>query len=211
LLWLMLNFKMIECATGYRPDLWAIPFVAAIILVMAAWALGGVGSGRIHPVLVTYLLLVVAFDQMLSPTAVLQRHRGFTGDLAKAAAPAPPAHAYMKDGYLKTPHVEGADALQLEPAAARLLAFTSGQKRPGRSWVSLESLLRDDMPPLEDLIIGGQPGPIGGTCAVSIIIGGLFLLYRGIIDFRVPLCVFAGAFAAFFILPVPLLITDDGP
>jgi electron transport complex protein RnfD len=117
----------------------------------------------------------------------------------------------MKDGYLKTPHVEGADALQLEPAAARLLAFTSGQKRPGRSWVSLESLLRDDMPPLEDLIIGGQPGPIGGTCAVSIIIGGLFLLYRGIIDFRVPLCVFAGAFAAFLILPVPLLITDDGP
>ena len=63
----------------------------------------------------------------------------------------------------KTPHVDGVDALQLEPASIRLHAFTSGQKRPGRSWLSLESLLRDEMPPLEDLIIGGQPGPIGGT------------------------------------------------
>src|SRR4051812_3318394 len=106
LLWLMLPGHLLAGAPGYRPDLWAIPFVAAIILVMAAWALGGVGSGRIHPGLVTYLLLVVAFDQMLSPSAVLQRPGGFTGDLAKAAPPAPPAHAYMKDGYLKTPHVE---------------------------------------------------------------------------------------------------------
>jgi electron transport complex protein RnfD len=117
----------------------------------------------------------------------------------------------MKEGYLKTPHVEGADALLLEPAAARLFAYTSGQKRPGRSWASLESLLRDEMPPLEDLIIGGQPGPIGATCAVAIIIGGLFLLYRGVIDFRVPVSIFVGAFVALLTLPIPIRITDNGP
>jgi Na+-transporting NADH:ubiquinone oxidoreductase subunit NqrB len=160
-------------------------------------------------VLVTYLLLIAAFDQMMVPGAVLQRHRSFTGDLAKAAPPAPPARAYMKEGYLKTPHVDDADALQLEPAATRLLAFTSGQKRPGRSWLSLESLLRDEMPPLEDLIIGGQPGPIGATCAVAVIIGGLFLLYRGIIDFRVPLCIFVAAFVAFVSLPIPIIIKES--
>jgi electron transport complex protein RnfD len=117
----------------------------------------------------------------------------------------------MKEGYLQTPPLEGGDALQLEPAAQRLLAFTAGQKRPGRSWLSLESLLRDEMPPLEDLIIGGQPGPIGGTCAVAIIIGGLFLLYRGMIDFRVPVCVLAGALLALLSLPIPLFIKEDGP
>jgi Na+-translocating ferredoxin:NAD+ oxidoreductase RnfD subunit len=212
LLWMMLPAHLLTEGSGtWLFDTWPIPIVGSILLVICTWLLGGVGSGRIHPVLVTYLLLVVAFEQMLVPGAVLQRHRAFTGDLAKAAPPTLPEHAYMKEGYLKTPHVEGADALQLEPASIRLHAFTSGQKRPGRSWLSLESLLRDEMPPLEDLIIGGQPGPIGGTCAVAIIIGGLFLLYRGIIDFRVPMFVFVGAFIALLTLPVPILIRDDGP
>ena len=267
LLWLMLPAHLCAGPVNGRNDLWAIPVVAAVILVIAMWLLGGVGFGRIHPLLVTYLLLVIAFDQLLVPVAVLQRHRSITGDLARAAppatavnaymkegylktphvdgadalllviafdqllvpvavlqrhrsitgdlaraaAPSTSANAYIKEGYLKTPHVEGADALRLEPSEARLLAYTSGQKRPGRSWASLESLLRDDLPPLEDLIIGGQPGPIGGTCAVAVIIGGLYLLYRGIIDFRVPLAAFAGAFVALLTLPVPIRITDDGP
>jgi Na+-translocating ferredoxin:NAD+ oxidoreductase RnfD subunit len=211
LLWLMLPAHLLAGTVNGRNDLWAIPVVAAVILVIAMWLLGGVGFGRIHPLLVTYLLLVIAFDQLLVPVAVLQRHRSITGDLARAAPPATTVNAYVKEGYLKTPHVDGADALLLEPAETRLLAYTSGQKRPGRSWASLESLLRDELPPLEDLIIGGQPGPIGGTCAVAIIIGGLYLLYRGIIDFRVPLAAFAGAFVALLTLPVPIRITDDGP
>jgi len=206
LLWLMLPAHLL-----IEPGLWPIAVAAPILLVVLTWLLGGVGSGRIHPTVATYLLLVVAFESMLVPTAVLQRHRSFSGDLARAAPPMPPAHAYMKDGYLKTPHVPGADALTLEPASIRLFAFTSGQKRPGRSWISIEALLRDELPPLEDLIIGGQPAPIGAACAVAVIIGGLFLLYRGIIDFRVPLAIFAGAFIAFLTLPVPIRITDDGP
>ena len=48
-------------------------------------------------------------------------------------------------------------------------------------------LLRDRMPPLEDLIVGGQPAPVGLGSGVAVIIGGLFLLYRGLIDFRIPL------------------------
>jgi Na+-translocating ferredoxin:NAD+ oxidoreductase RnfD subunit len=211
LLWLMLPAHLLGASAGTRVQLWAIPVSAALLLVINMWLLGGVGSGRIHPVLVTYLFLVVGFESLLVPTAVLQRHRTFSGDLAKAAPPSPPAHAYMKEGYLQTPRLPGADALQLEPAAQRLIGFTSGQKRPGRSWLSLESLLRDEMPPLEDLIIGGQPGPIGGTCAVAVIIGGLFLLYRGMIDFRVPVCVLAGALIALLSLPIPLLIKEDGP
>jgi Na+-translocating ferredoxin:NAD+ oxidoreductase RnfD subunit len=211
LLWLMLPAHLMGGRTIAQAGAWAIPVCASILLVMANWLLGGVGAGRIHPVLVTYFLLVVAFDPMLSPVAVLQRHRIFSGDLSRAALPSPPAHAYIKEGYLKTPPVEGADALLLEPAGGRLLAFTSGQRRPGRSWLTLESLLRDEMPPLEDLIIGGQPGPIGATCAVAIIIGGLFLLYRGIIDFRVPVFVFVGALVALLTLPIPVLIKDGRP
>lgn len=212
LLWLMLPAHLFNTATPtFRYDLWPIPIAAAILLVIMLWLLGGVGSGRIHPVLVTYLLVVAIFDPLLSPASVLQRNRLFTGDIASAAPPAPPAHAYIKDGYLRTTHLNGYDALQVEPAQARLLSFTSGAKRPGRSWLSLESLLRDEMPPLEDLVIGAQPGPSGATCAVALIIGGLFLLYRGVIDFRVPLLAIIGAYIAWIALPIPVLIREAGP
>jgi Na+-translocating ferredoxin:NAD+ oxidoreductase RnfD subunit len=212
LLWLMLPAHLLNGPfTWLFDEVWPIPIAAGLLLVILMWLLGGVGSGRIHPVVVTFLLLMVAFEPMMAPTAVLQRHRSLTGDLANALPPPQPSHAYMKEGYLKTERVAGADALLLEPAAKRLHDFTSGQKRPGRSWLSLESLLRDEMPPLEDLIIGGQPGPIGATCAVAVIIGGLFLLYRGIIDFRVPLAILVGAFVALLALPIPLFIKEDGP
>ncbi|HYE19512.1 MAG TPA: RnfABCDGE type electron transport complex subunit D [Tepidisphaeraceae bacterium] len=212
LLWLVLPAHLLANAgPGQRVDPWPIPIAASVLLVIMMWLLGGVGSGRIHPVLATYLLTVALFESLLAPTAVLQRDRLFLGDVTRAAAPLTPAHAYNKDGYLKTPAVPGNDALLLDPPASRLTSFTSGSRRPGRAWLSLESLLRDEMPPLEDLIIGGHPAPIGAACAVAVIIGGLYLLYRGVIDFRVPLCILIGAYVALVLLPVPTLIRDSGP
>jgi Na+-translocating ferredoxin:NAD+ oxidoreductase RnfD subunit len=217
LLWLMLPPHLVSDSgrLGLRFDTWPIPIAGAILLVVLTWLLGGAGSGRIHPVLATFLLLTVMFerprteDAMLAPTAVLQRHRLFFGDVTRSGKPHTPA--YTKEGYLGALPVANVDALRLDPAAARLLAFTSGQQRPGRSWLSLESLLRDEMPPLEDLIIGGHPGAVGATCAVAVIIGGLFLLYRGVIDFRVPVCVIVAAYVALLTLPIPLVIKDSGP
>jgi Na+-translocating ferredoxin:NAD+ oxidoreductase RnfD subunit len=211
LLWLMLPAHLLAGAsrTGMRFDPWPIPMAGAILLVVLTWLLGGVGSGRIHPVIATFLLLTVMFDAMLAPSSVLQRHRVFFGDVLNAERPHTPA--YAKEGYLGAGRVPGAEALRLDATAGKLLVFTSGQQRPGRSWLSLESLLRDELPPLEDLIIGGHPGAIGATCAIAIIIGGLFLLYRGVIDFRVPLCVLIGAYLALLTLPIPLVIKESGP
>src|SRR5206468_8984944 len=61
-----------------------------------------------------------------------------------------------------------------------------------------------------DLVAGGQPGPIGQGSAVAVIIGGLFLLYRGVIDFRIPLLVTLSAFAALLVMPVPTVVTAQG-
>jgi Na+-translocating ferredoxin:NAD+ oxidoreductase RnfD subunit len=230
LLWLMLPAHLLADAarTGLRHDPWPIALAAPILLVVLTWLLGGVGSGRIHPAIATILLLTAMFEfapgggagsgaaagsgdarPMLTPTAVLQRHRLFFGDVLHAAPPDTPA--YAKEGYLNVLPMARVDALRLEPATSKLLAFTSGRERPGRSWLSLESLLRDEMPPLEDLIIGGHPGPVGATCAVAVIIGGLFLLYRGTIDFRVPIAVIVGAYIALLTLPIPLVIKESGP
>ena len=74
--------------------------------------------------------------------------------------------------------------------------------------MSLETLVRDDMPPLQDFIIGGHPGPIGTSCAIAVIIGGLFMLYRAVIDYRIPLLIIASAYAAMLVLPVPITIHE---
>ena len=53
-----------------------------------------------------------------------------------------------------------------------------------------------------------QPAAIGIGSRISIIVGGLFLLYRGLIDFRIPLLVMLIELIALLILPIPSVITD---
>lgn len=187
--------------------LWLIIPAAGLAMVIFTWVLGGLGAGRVHPVLLTYLLLVVCFGQDLVPHRVLQRPNVVTGDLMDVrrpdgvpVQPREPWHAIETD--------PSHDAIWREPASQRLVFYTTGLEG---GWQSLDTLIRDRMPPLEDLIIGGQPAPIGAASGLAVIIGGLFLLYRGLIDWRVPLMMIIGAYIAMLILPVPVAITELGP
>jgi Na+-translocating ferredoxin:NAD+ oxidoreductase RnfD subunit len=190
---------------------WPILPAAGIALVAFIWALGGTGSGRIHPVLVAHLLVVVCFQDLLIPHYALQKRSIFSGDVLVASVPTDADHetARNKTAWTSEPGTANYEATWSEPAAQRLEAYTSGLAAPERTWTSLESLLRDRMPPLEDIIVGGQPAAIGNGSAIALIIGGLFLLYRGLIDYRIPLLIFAAAFIGLVVLPIPILITED--
>jgi Na+-translocating ferredoxin:NAD+ oxidoreductase RnfD subunit len=187
---------------------WPILPLAGLLLVMFGWVLGGLGAGRIHPVVVTYLVLVVLYggNGMLTPRNVLQRNSVGRGDLMDAgrAAPAPVA----QDAWVKRPLAPNHAAVAVVPASQFLSEYTNGQVSPDRVWLSLEGLVRDRLPPVEDLIIGATPGPIGASSAIAVIVGGLLLLYRGLIDFRVPLLIAVSAMVALLVLPVPVVITD---
>ena len=192
---------------------WPILPAAGLALAIMLWVFAGIGSGRLHPVAVIYLLMVVMFEPYLAPRLVLHRQRIFAGDLVDAALPPPlppgeaaPIRSDAWTSYRETP---GRDALYMENAAQRLVTFTTGRQTPARAALSLEELLRDYMPPLEDLIVGGHPGPIGAASAVAVIMGGLFLLYRGLIDFRVPLLICMSAIAAFLLLPIPVAVSES--
>jgi Na+-translocating ferredoxin:NAD+ oxidoreductase RnfD subunit len=193
---------------------WPIIPAAGITLAILMWALGTSGSGRVHAVLVVHLLLVVLFRDMLVPHYTLQRMNLFRGDVLNAATPREVRPAVGNEGreitlpWIRLPNDYARDALYSEPASQRLIFYTTGTESPERTWVSLEGLLRDRMPPLENLIVGGQPGPIGTSSAIAVIVGGLFLLYRGLIDYRVPLLIFLGAYLALLLLPIPVRITE---
>ena len=134
---------------------------------MLLWVFAGVGSGRLHPVPVVYLLMVVLFQPTLVPHFVLHRQRIFAGDRDRArrrrrhSRRASPRRRARTRGRLR-PMPPSHDALYIEPASQRLMNFTTGRQTPARAALSLEELLRDDMPPLEDLIVGRRiPGRSG--------------------------------------------------
>ncbi len=203
-------------ATGTYPSSpashdWAVLAGAGLALAVVLWLFGGIGSGRVHTVLVIYLLLVILFQNLLVPHFVLQRARVGVGDVLNVPTPASLAGreaAVRKEPWSAFPTAEGGDAYYTDPASERLVSFTTGTEAPDRAALSLEELIRDKMPPLEDLIVGGQPAPIGMGSAIAVIMGGLYLLYRGLIDYRVPLIICIAAYLAFLLLPIPVTITE---
>ena len=65
---------------------WPLLPAAGAGLVVVLWLLGGLGSGFVHPVVVTYLLLFVGFRQYLVPHYVLARTHLVAGDVLNAPA-----------------------------------------------------------------------------------------------------------------------------
>lgn len=207
LLALCLPPQFLSGSVGPHAPLWPVLPAAGIALVAITWLVGGTGSTRLHPVILAFLLLAVFLRTDFVAHGVLDTRHLFVGDVLRTerAAPNEVIKLPWPDEFTTEPKRV---ALWRDPAAERLLPFTKGTERPVNSSVTLESLLRDRMPPLEDLIIAGHPSLIGSASAIAAIIGGLFLLYHGLIDYRIPLLIFAAAMAAFLILPIPVVVTE---
>lgn len=52
---------------------------------------------------------------------------------------------------------------------------------------------------LMDLLIGNCGGVLGETCKIAIVLGGLYLIFRGIVDWRIPVCFIGSAFLCYLI------------
>jgi Na+-translocating ferredoxin:NAD+ oxidoreductase RnfD subunit len=210
-------FALHNAITPGAAALWPILPAAGIMLVALIWLLGGAGSERISPVIVTQLALFVLFHDGLTPEYVLRRNHAVIGDVLHVDATmgaaeqeedlAPPANE--RTPWVLAHNSSHAHARRMLPAASELLTYTSGHAAPERVYTSLRGLVRDRMPPLEDLIIAGQPSAIGNASAAAVVLGGLLLIYRGLIDFRIPLYLVATALIAFLVLPVPIFIGTE--
>jgi Na+-translocating ferredoxin:NAD+ oxidoreductase RnfD subunit len=186
--------------------LWPILPAAGITLALLTWLLGGLGGQRVSAAVVTLLILFAFFHTLLTPRYVLRIDRLFWGDLMRAdpTATANAGSSSWLSRWAGSPY----DSTQVDPTGDVLLAYTSAQQHPDRASLTMQMLIRDHMPPLENLIIAGQSSAIGNASAAAIILGGLFLLFRGLIDFRIPLFGTLSAMAALLILPVPIIITN---
>ena len=50
-----------------------------------------------------------------------------------------------------------------------------------------------------DLLLGNCGGVLGETCKLAIILGGVYLIVRGIVDWRIPVCFIGSAFICYLI------------
>jgi electron transport complex protein RnfD len=173
--------------------LWPLLPAAGLLLVVYVWAVGAKLFGRVHPVVAVYLLLAACFGSELTGRGVLERHHVVIGDVLAAGETRTIAYplAWRERS-------AGAYVLRSTRVADSLTQFTRGD--PGRP-DSIDGLLRGGLPPLEDLVLGATPGGIGTTSVVAVVLGGLFLIFRGLVDYRVPLWTAAAFWAAVFLLP----------
>lgn len=61
------------------------------------------------------------------------------------------------------------------------------------------ALIPDGNVRLWDLLIGNCGGVLGETCKIAIILGGVYLILWGIVDWRIPVCFIATAFICYLI------------
>lgn len=185
---------------------WPVLVVAGVVLVMIMWLLAAVGAGRVHPVVFAHVVLLILFGQLMVPKDALQWGRVFWGDVLDSA----PVQGTKVRPWSAAEPLEMHDAIQTDPAALILGQFTSpwGGRLVDRQRVTPDALLRSWMPPLEDLLTGGQPAPVGLGSAICVIVGGLYLLYRGVIDARVPLLMIVTAWVGMLVLPIPVVGPD---
>jgi Na+-translocating ferredoxin:NAD+ oxidoreductase RnfD subunit len=178
---------------------WPLLPAAALIIVPLIWLLGGLGTGRLHPVIIANLILVALFGGLLEPHYTLQRQRIIVGDVLDVNRSDPDEP--LRGRWISAPPIAGHDAVRVpDLASQQLIEYTSPLRRKSGQTMLLETLIRDQMPPIEDLIVGGHPGPIGTSCQIAVIIGGLFMLYRGVIDYRIPLLIILAAYVAILTL-----------
>ena len=203
------HLTMESASNGAKIHGWAIAAAAGMLVVISTWVFGAVGFSRIQPLMVAYLAILLVFYPVLEPQLVLHKTHAVFGDLRNYDASGQARHEAW---VFSRRDINAPDAYLVPTTAARHLTrythgnYTADLQEP----VSIQTLIRDDLPPLEDLVVGGHPGPIGASSAIAVIIGGLFLLYRGLIDYRVPLYVTFFAFVGFLILPVPVAVNETG-
>jgi len=121
------------------------------------WLFGGLGAGRVHPVVITYLVLVICFGSLLVPRRVLNIDHMLSGDVLKSAAT---DTRTISESWIGRRHT-AADAEYQEPAAARL---TRDEARPIAQALA-EAHIADAQPPDVPAISPLAAAPAASTAA----------------------------------------------
>lgn len=143
-------------------------FGAACAVIIGKQVFGGLGANIFNPAHVGRAILLASFPAQMTT---------WTPPLTAGAA-------HIAATGATTP----ADAV----STATPLALMRGAER---LWQNGSPLPDGYLPQLGELFVGSTAGSLGETCVPALLIGGLYLIWRGVIDWRIP-CFYIGTVAA---------------
>lgn len=150
---------------------WFVPMVAAFIAIaIAKHCFGGLGCNIWNPALIGRAFVHVSFPTDMNPSSwpVLQSGH-FTANVGTVAGGVP----------------EGVDAV----TSASPLKF---MKDIAGGWGGdVGETLTDKLPSLWDMFVGKVGGSIGETSALLLILGAIYLIYKGWVRWQIPLAYLA--------------------
>jgi len=178
-----------------------------VLLCLISGFLRRFGIARFSAVPVTLVLLILVQPSLFDADRVLTPQHLFRGDLLDE-------RAVVRSSATAEPwidsHDSGGHVFITEPAAYRIHEYLNGRPAHGLPSETITRLLSDEIPPLEDFVIAGRAGRIGNASAIALLIGGLFLVQRRFVAFRVIAIMLLACYLTFLLLPVPIVIGNDG-
>ncbi len=167
-----------------------------VAVLVGKGLMGGMGNYLWQPALVGRVAAEVFYSRELHPDRwVVLGYRHLMSRIPH------PVEVGDYLGWRGTLPPDGANAWVLRRPVEWLRQLADGPLPVGGE-NPLTVLLRDGLPPWEDTLLGGVGGGIGETCSIALIVGGVYLIYRGYVRWRQPACVLLGAAMAAAILPV---------
>ncbi len=151
---------------------WWVGVVGAMVAIgITKHMYGGIGQNLFNPAMVARVMLLVSFPVVM--TTWVSPH-----PLLSASSPSVGMSlAVTFSGNLP-------DAV----TCATPLGFVKTELTRGVSVLESAATL----PGLGDLLLGMRPGSLGETSAVLILLGGLFLLFKGVISWHIPVAMLLG-------------------
>ena len=193
---------------------WYVPVVASAFAIIVGKAVfGGVGHFLWQPALVGRLAAAVLFAGAMNPEywPGLAQDRLLWGDADKGR---------IVDDWRKwhgSCAPENADAF----VSRRSDVVLSGLRPSKASYSALAYLpppnelpkappaALGQLPSMGEMLMGTVPGNIGETCAIVIVVAGLYLIYRNYLKWQLPVAVLCSAAAVAAAAPVYLAGPDD--
>lgn len=173
--------------------------LGSVLMVLAKEIFGGLGHYLWNPVLVARALLCFAFPLLMYPDHWPVLKREHVADVALGEAEPHETNISWLD------RAPGSEAGAWSAPRPVQIITQAHQPRPtsteSASQFSLQ-LLRDRLPPVIDCLLGSTGGGIGETSVIAILLGGIFLVYRGYVHWTLPVGAVLGMVITAGILPI---------
>ena len=184
--------------------LWVVAIGAFIAIAVAKELFGGLGKNIFNPALFARLALMIsplALYTQKYVTPFFWKSSGFFTPIATSINDNVAGRVVYRTlaGATKVNVVTGATPLSLLKSGKLLANTVTGPTPVGATWLTSAG-----RPSFWSTFLGLKSGCIGEISVLALLIGGIYLIWRGTIDWRIPV----GIIGSFFIL---MLVTWNHP